>query len=66
MEWKLFEGADCDRCGGACEVNTVSEEQNWVYDDEEARCVECGLKGFVEADGEIASVIWYEPEELKP
>lgn len=60
MEWKLFEGSDCPKCGGACEVNTVSQEQNWIYDGEEARCVDCELKGYAECDGEIADIIWDE------
>lgn len=64
MEWKLFDGAECPKCGGACEVNTVSQEQNWIYDDEDAKCVDCGLGGHASCDGEIADIIWddYETE----
>jgi len=60
MEWKIYDGAECFICKNQSqvEVNTVSKEKNWVYDDEEARCTKCGETGYIVADGEIADVIW--------
>jgi len=41
-----------------CEVNTISIEKNWIYEDEEARCIKCGERGYSSCDGEIADIIW--------
>ncbi len=64
MKWVQFDGSECPNCGGACEVFTKSKEENWVYDGEEARCKQCGHQGYVDADGEIADIIWYDEEDM--
>ncbi|RZJ91884.1 MAG: hypothetical protein EOO20_03850 [Chryseobacterium sp.] len=56
--WKIYDGAECPKCGGQCEVDTVSQEKNWIYDDEEARCIKCGEKGYAVCDCEIADIVW--------
>lgn len=67
-EWRIFEGGECPRCGGVSAVLTKSKKNNWVYDEEEARCVDCSLTGCVSVkDSECADIQWsdYEqPEEM--
>jgi len=47
-QWRVKTGFECDGCGSdAIEVNTTDESQNMVYDGDEAKCTECGLKGGV-------------------
>lgn len=61
-KWIMF--GECPRCGNCGEVFTKSKEEGWVYDEEEARCGECSLKGIVSVeDSECADIIWDDYEE---
>lgn len=44
--WKYF-GDCCPRCGDGAEVYTDSEEAGYFFEDDDARCVGCGLTGGV-------------------
>jgi hypothetical protein len=63
MDWVIFEGSECPKCGGECLVLTASNQKNWIYQDDEAKCQDCGLTGYAECDGEIADIIWDDEEE---
>lgn len=61
---------ECPRCGNYGEVFTKSKEEGLVYDEEEVKCVECGLRGITNVnDDECADVIWdnyyEEPETVE-
>ncbi|WP_407431276.1 hypothetical protein [Arcticibacter sp.] len=45
-KWKLF-GDECPICGSEAEVFTDSKDDGFAYDDDDDRCVECGLEGNV-------------------
>lgn len=70
LEWKYLEHENCARCGGSCEVFSESKDDNTFYDQEDVECVDCGLKGMTNVDGDeddegncIGSVQWDDFEE---
>jgi uncharacterized Zn finger protein len=64
--WRPFD-YDCSHCGGAAEVLTDSDDDDWAYDGDIARCSECGCQGQVvvdEADDiNVARVEWHHDEQ---
>lgn len=67
-QWKIMDFADCDRCGNLAEVFTQSKQDGYFYDDEESRCIECGLMGHTSVDEDdegngIISIQWDDFEE---
>jgi len=60
-EWKLFPHSDCPICGGEAEVLTESTLERIVFDEDEVRCTDCGLSGFISVeDSECADIVWDE------
>lgn len=63
--WKSFND-ECPRCGSEAEVFTDAIEDGYAFEDDDARCVECGLKGAVyvscEEEGN-AYVSWNDYED---
>ena len=51
-------GDECPNCGDGVEVFTDCKYDNQAYDGDEARCVDCGKKGWVSADEDRAWVNW--------
>lgn len=51
----------CDICGcKKIEVKTESSDEEWLYNDDPARCLDCCTTGTIQTDGEIA---WFEADE---
>jgi hypothetical protein len=62
MEWRPFNDF-CLHCGDDAEVFTSTGRDNWAYDGDKARCVECGCPGVVDISGpddEQASIRWHD------
>ena len=62
-KWKYF-GDECPRCGDEAEVYTDSMVIGYFYEDDEARCADCGLTGgviFSEEHG--AGISWADFED---
>jgi len=58
-EWIFFPSSDCPICGGESEVLTESKFDFIVYNGDDARCIDCGLSGFISVEeGEFAYIIW--------
>lgn len=53
----------CDNCGNDVEVLTDAGDE-YVYDGDEVRCVECGLTGWMSADEGDTWVNWNEPTTI--
>ena len=58
-EWKIFKGDQCLHCGSAAEVFTEGDGE-YIYDSEDARCVECGCPGSVGVDDGRAYILWHD------
>jgi len=62
-EWRPFDD-NCDKCGDCVEVYTACGENNMAQDGDEARCMGCGLKGWVSiVDTVYINWIWEEEAE---
>ena len=59
--WKDWHGETCLECGsGLVEVSTISFGVGSGKDGDEARCKECGAKGFLSVcEDEDAYVVWH-------
>jgi transcriptional regulator NrdR family protein len=64
--WKDYPAMECPKCNSTdSEVLTKSKKDDWVYDQEDARCKSCGHTGYVVVeDSECADIIWHTDEEL--
>jgi hypothetical protein len=57
--WKIVGWSDeCPECGDGVMVFTDCDDDNWACDGDDAKCVGCGKKGWVAADGDRAWVNW--------
>ena len=56
-DWKPF-GDECPRCGNSAEVLTASTKEYYAYEDDDVRCVECGLIGVVYVAEENEGGAW--------
>lgn len=61
---------DCPRCGnGVALVLTTEGCEEYLYQDDEVSCSECGHKGVVDIDESyeppVAHAAWDEPEAVK-
>lgn len=51
----------CERCESVqIEVTTERGNDEWLYSGDQAKCLDCGVTGMIEADGENA---WFEVDE---
>ncbi len=59
-QWRPFDD-ECPYCGCRAEVFTISDKDNYAYDQEDARCDTCQCPGMVcvEEDGS-ASISWHD------
>lgn len=63
-QWVDYPAEDCPNCGGNnSKVLTASKKDNYVHQDDEARCFDCQNTGYVDCcDDECADIIWDETE----
>lgn len=62
--WRCVDWDDCALCGGSVEVLSDwryrdCADAEMAYEDDEARCMECGATGRVSID-DYACVLWNE------
>ena len=60
-KWKTITFDECPECGNNVEVLSEHPKDDWVYDGEDARCVDlkCGQKGVTNCDGEGGARIMF-------
>jgi len=49
-KWKNTELEECSLCGGQIQVYTSHADDNFFYDGDDCRCVDCHAVGSVSAD----------------
>lgn len=57
MQWRPFND-ECPVCGAGAEVYTSSDQDNYAYNSEEARCEMCGHRGVIMFDMGETFVDW--------
>lgn len=57
-QWRYYPDS-CNDCGNDLEVFTESEQEGFVFDEEEVRCVECGATGIFDVrDEDDVRIAW--------